>query len=127
MQLIADLLLIAAAIGAAFYCFILSRRLSTLNSAEGGIGEAITTLSDRVAQLEQTLKASRQSAEDAERGLRETLKKAEEMETALAAALSVTSQLPMRTQVKPQPQRAEAQPASFRRRLFSDTARESGS
>lgn len=124
MEYIADLFLIAAALGAGFYCFTLSRRLSTLNSAEGGIGKAITTLSEQVERLEHTLNASRKRAEDAERRLSDTLEHAEKMEKALAAALSMPVSPPVRPIARPQPQRSETQPASFRRRLFSDAATE---
>lgn len=124
MEFIADLLLIAAALGAAFYCFILSRRLSTLNSAEGGIGTAIATLSEQVERLEKTLDASRHSAEDVEQRLLATVQQAETLERDLAATLkSVPSPRPMAA-VPAQVQRAETQPAAFRRRLFSDAASE---
>lgn len=126
MALIADLLLIAAALGAAFYCFILSRRLSALNSAEGGIGKAIGTLSEQVARLEQTLDGSRLRAEDLERRLNAAIDRAEQLETALSGAQAPAPIVLGRTQTKAPPQRVEAQPASFRRRLFSDATGESG-
>lgn len=125
MDLIADLLLIAAALGAAFYCFILSRRLSTLNSAEGGIGEAIATFSKQVARLEEALEGSRERAEDVDQRLRATMEQAEKLESTLAAALSTAA--PARPAVNAQTRRTETQPASFRRRLFSDTTAEGDS
>lgn len=125
MEFIADLMLIAGALGAAFYCYILSRRLSSLNSAEGGIGEAISTLSEQVERLGQTLDGSREHAEAVEQRLRETVEQAEKAENALATALSA---MPTpRTAAKPQTQRTDVQPASFRRRLFSDGVAETKS
>ncbi|WP_111402285.1 hypothetical protein [Meridianimarinicoccus zhengii] len=122
MEFIADLLLIAAALGAAFYCFILSRRLSTLNSAEGGIGKAIATLSEQVERLERTLEGSRERAEDVDKRLRSAIEEAGRAEAAIVAALAASP--PVRTAPKTQGPRPEPQPASFRRRLFSDAAAE---
>lgn len=124
MALIADLLLIAAALGAAFYCFILSRRLTALNSAEGGIGQAIATLSDQVARLEETLEGSRSRAEDVDQKLRATVARAEELEQALVSA-SGGPQVATQPAARQSAPRADTQPASFRRRLFAETRRES--
>lgn len=122
MALIADLFLIAAAMGAAFYCFVLSRRLSALNSAEGGIGKAIGTLSEQVTRLEQALDQSRERAEEAERELSAAIKHAENLQTELSQSFQPGSAIvPRPTPTVPDP-RAEAQPASFRRRLFSETS-----
>jgi hypothetical protein len=121
MELIADLLLIGAALGAAFYCFILSRRLSKLNSAEGGIGQAIATLSEQVERLEHTLDGSRDRAETVDRQLRATIERAEEIEATLSAAVASP---PVRHTTKAPAQRIDGQPASFRRRLFSEPVAE---
>lgn len=125
MALIADLLLIAAALGAAFYCFILSRRLSALNSAEGGIGKAIETLSEQVTRLEQTLEVSRERAEAAEDGLQAALDRAENLQTVISQTLSPAAAVVSRPSHKAPVPRAETQPASFRRRLFSETSEDS--
>ena len=127
MALIADLLLIAAALGAAFYCFILSRRLSALNSVEGGIGKAIGSLSEQVARLEQALDGSRKRAEEVEQKLRATVERADLLEATLARSFSAPPVAVARTATKAPAQRADAQPASFRRRLFSDATGENGS
>lgn len=124
MALIADLLLIAAALGAAFYCFTLSRRLSALNSAEGGIGKAIGTLSEQVTRLEKTLDGSRDRAEQAEQRLRATVERAEHLETVISRTLPPLPGVDVRTTPKTPVQRTEAQPASFRRRLFSESSEE---
>lgn len=126
MDLIADVLLIAAAVGAAFYCFTLSRRLSALTSAEGGVGQAIAALSEQVSRLEDTLEGSRVRAEDIDQRLRATVERAEQLESALSASApptqsSVTVPRPVTTTTPP---RTEAQPASFRRRLFAGASPE---
>lgn len=121
MDLIADLLLISAAVGAAFYCFVLSRRLTSLNSAESGIGKLIGELSDQVARLQQALDTSRHHAEQIEGKLNLALERAEAFEALLE---SQDSSLVPKIHSVPAPQtpRSEARPASFRRRLFSEAA-----
>ena len=57
MTLIADILLIAGALGAAFYCFVLSRRLSRFTSLEDGVGGAIAGLSRQVAEMTEAMKS----------------------------------------------------------------------
>jgi len=121
MDLIADLLLIAAALGAAFYCFVLSRRLTALNSAEGGIGQAIAALSDQVARLEDTLDGSSARAEDIDQKLRETVKRAEQLDLALTATIRGQPRTPIVADPGPDAMRKDAQPASFRRRLFAES------
>ncbi len=70
MSLIADILLIAGAIAAAFYCFILSRRLSRFTNLENGMGGAVAVLSVQVDEmtkaLEEAQRTSRGSAESLE-------------------------------------------------------------
>lgn len=62
MELIADILLVAGALGAGFYCFILSRRLSRFNDLEKGVGGAVAVLSMQVDDLTKTLDAARVTA-----------------------------------------------------------------
>ena len=45
MNLIADILLVAGALGAGIYCFVLARRLSKFNDLESGVGGAVAVLS----------------------------------------------------------------------------------
>lgn len=62
MTLIADIFLAAGAIGAAFYCLILSRRLKKFNNLENGMGGAVATLSVQVDDLRKTLDNAQSSA-----------------------------------------------------------------
>ena len=41
MELIADILLVAGALGAGLYCHVLARRLSRFNDLENGVGGAV--------------------------------------------------------------------------------------
>lgn len=126
MALISDLLLIAAALGAAFYCFVLSRRLSALNSAEGGIGQAIATLSGQVARMEQVLDGSRERVEELEQSLNAAITRAEQLEQSMSQPQSEPPPALARTTQKAAALRVETQPASFRRRLFSEAIEENG-
>ncbi|MDJ1008261.1 MAG: hypothetical protein QNJ13_10605 [Paracoccaceae bacterium] len=62
MELIADILLIAGALGAAVYCVVLARRLNRFNDLEKGMGGAIAVLSAQVDDMTKTLEAARQTA-----------------------------------------------------------------
>ncbi len=62
MDLIADILLVAGALGAGVYCFVLARRLSRFNDLETGVGGAVAVLSAQVDDLTKTLEAARATA-----------------------------------------------------------------
>jgi hypothetical protein len=64
MELIADILLAAGAIGAAVYCMVLSRRLRRFNALEKGMGGAIAVLSAQVDDMTKALGEARHSARD---------------------------------------------------------------
>ena len=90
MTLIADGLLIAAALTAALYCHVLSRRLRRLRDMDGGVGAAIATLSDQVDALRGALAAARSQSAAATRTMAETTARAEaaaaRLELLIAAA-----------------------------------------
>ncbi len=62
MGLIADIFLLAAALGAAFYCFVLARRLNRFTDLEKGVGGAIAALSAQVDDMTRTLKSAQGAA-----------------------------------------------------------------
>ncbi|SEQ01359.1 hypothetical protein [Thalassovita taeanensis] len=62
MDMIADILLVAGALGAGLYCYILARRLSRFNDLENGVGGAVAVLSSQVDDLTRTLSAAQQTA-----------------------------------------------------------------
>lgn len=63
MALIADILMISGAFGAALYCMILSRRLNKFSDLDGGVGKAIAELNAEVAELAKTLHSARAASE----------------------------------------------------------------
>ncbi len=62
MTMIADMLLMAGAVGAGLYCFVLSRRLRRFNDLEKGVGGAVAVLSAQVDDLTRTLARAHGSA-----------------------------------------------------------------
>ena len=62
MDLIADILLAAGALGAGIYCFILGRRLNRFNNLEKGVGGAVAVLSAQVDDLTKTLESAQVTA-----------------------------------------------------------------
>ncbi len=62
MDLIADILLVAGALGAGFYCHVLAKRLNRFNDLEKGVGGAVAVLSAQVDDLTRTLRDAQTTA-----------------------------------------------------------------
>lgn len=62
MDLIADVLLAAGAIGAAIYCIVLARRLKRFNNLQNGMGGAVAVLSAQVDDMTKTLEKAQLAA-----------------------------------------------------------------
>src|SRR6056297_262311 len=77
MEMIADILLVAGALGAAFYCFVLARRLSRFNDLEEGMGGAVAVLSAQVDDLTRTLQSAQGTAVASTESLDELTERAE--------------------------------------------------
>lgn len=91
MTMIADILLISGAFGAAFYCMLLSRRLSRLSDLDGGVGKAIADLNAQVSDLTKTLQEARASAAVSAETLAELTNRAEAVATSLDTMLTSAS------------------------------------
>jgi len=59
MALIADVLLIAGCLAAAFYCWVLSVRVRRLTDMDTGVGAAIASLSTQVDEMQKVLQTTR--------------------------------------------------------------------
>ncbi len=94
MGFVADILLIAAALGAMFYCFVLSRRLSRFTDLEKGVGGAIATLSSQVDDMTKTLRAAQGSASASANSLGELTGKAEDAARRLELLVASMHDLP---------------------------------
>lgn len=77
MGLIADILLIAGALGAAIYCLVLARKLSRLTGLESGMGGAIAVLSAQVDGMTRALSAAQTAATTSSERLEELTTRAE--------------------------------------------------
>ena len=78
MNLIADILLAAGALGAGFYCLILGRRLNRFNNLEKGVGGAGAVLSAQVDDLTKTLAAAQKTASISTETLTQLTERAEQ-------------------------------------------------
>lgn len=95
MALIADILLIAGALGAAFYCVVLSRRLSNFSNLESGVGAAIADLSTKVTDLTTTLETAQQAATASSSSLEQTTERAEDAARRLELLMASLHDIPV--------------------------------
>lgn len=77
METIADILLVAGALGAGVYCFVLARRLARFNDLENGIGGAVAVLSVQVDDLTRALAVAQKAASDSTGTLDDLTERAE--------------------------------------------------
>jgi len=94
MDMIADILLVAGALGAGFYCFVLARRLSRFNDLESGVGGAVAVLSAQVDDLTKTLSAAQSTAANSTQSLQETSGRAEAVAKKLELMMASMHDLP---------------------------------
>ena len=94
MDLIADILLIAGAVGAAFYCIVLSRRLSRFNDLEKGVGGAIAVLSAQVDDMTKTLAQAQSSANGSNKSLMTLTSRAEDVAKRLELMVAAMHDIP---------------------------------
>ncbi len=88
MGLIADILLIAGALGAAAYCLVLARKVSRLTSLESGMGSAIAVLSAEVDGMTRALSAAQAAANTSSERLGSLTLRAEETSKRLELLLA---------------------------------------
>lgn len=77
VEMIADILLVAGALGAGLYCYVLARRLSRFNDLENGVGGAVAVLSAQVDDLTRTLQAAQKAANGSSKSLEDLTDRAE--------------------------------------------------
>ncbi len=106
MEVIADILLVAGAIGAGFYCFVLARRLTRFTDLEDGVGGAVAILSAQVDDLSKTLTSAQQSAGDSSKSLEELTDRAEDVARRLELLVASMHDLPQKSP-PPKPENAE--------------------
>lgn len=94
MELIADMLLGAGALGAGVFCYVLSRRLSAFSTLETGMGGAIAVLSAQVDDMTKALDAAQKTAADSARSLIDLTGRAEQSARRLELLLASLHDLP---------------------------------
>jgi len=77
MAFIADVLLVAGALGAGLYCHVLSRRLRKFTDLEKGVGGAVAVLSVQADDLAKTMTKAQETATDSVNRLKEMNNRAE--------------------------------------------------
>ncbi len=107
MDLIADILLVAGALGAGLYCHVLARRLSRFNDLETGVGGAVAVLSAQVDDLTRTLRAAQGAAGTESRTLEALTERAETVAKRLELLVAAMHDLP---EPVPEPQPRPAPP-----------------
>lgn len=94
MDLIADILLVAGALGAGFYCFVLARRLTRFTDLENGVGGAVAVLSAQVDDLSKTLNTAQSSAGESAKSLNDLTQRAEDVARRLELLVASMHDLP---------------------------------
>ncbi|MGX9355920.1 hypothetical protein ACS3SW_12420 [Roseobacteraceae bacterium S113] len=115
MDLIADILLVSGALGAGFYCFILSRRLSRFNDLENGMGGAVAVLSGQVDDLQKAVAKSMTSATTEAERIQQLTQRAEDAAKNLELLLASMHDVPEPPKV--------ANPSKPSEPIFSRSAR----
>lgn len=96
MAFIADILLVAGALGAGLYCHVLSRRLRRFTDLEKGVGGAVAVLSAQVDDLTKTLNRAQTTARSSVDTLRGVTDRAESASRHLELLVASLHDLPQK-------------------------------
>ena len=102
MEFVADILLVAGALGAGLYCFVLSRRLTRFTDLENGVGAAVAVLSAQVSDLQSALENAQKTATHSSDSLEDLTSRAEDAAKRLELMVASLHDLPP-TPAKPEP------------------------
>lgn len=94
MELVADILLVAGALGAGLFCFVLARRLQRFNDLERGVGGAVAVLSAQVDDLTRTLEEARHASGSSNQALETLTERAESTAQRLELMMASLHDLP---------------------------------
>ncbi|WP_244614847.1 hypothetical protein [Pukyongiella litopenaei] len=130
MEFVADVLLVAGALGAGCYCFVLARRLNRFNDLEKGVGGAVAVLSAQVDDLSGALVSARKAADVSNDALDDLTGRAEDVAKRLELLLASMHDMPAATGTSrpaaapaPNPATSEAeQETAAQRETSSDTS-----
>lgn len=107
MDLIADILLAAGALGAGFYCIVLGRRLNKFNDLEKGVGGAVAVLSAQVDDLSKALATAQTASGKSAETLTELVERAEDTARRLELQMASLHDLPSQPE-KPSQNKSES-------------------
>lgn len=113
MDLVADILLVAGALGAGLYCFVLARRLSRFTDLENGVGAAVAVLSAQVTDLQTALENAQETATHSSDSLEDLTVRAEDAAKRLELMVASLHDLPP-AQTKMDPPIAKTSPVFAR-------------
>lgn len=94
MEMIANVLMGAGALGAGLFCYVLAKRLTAFGTLEGGMGGAIAVLSMQVDDMTKVLDAARKAASESSRSLQAQTERAEQSAQRLELLLATLHDLP---------------------------------
>lgn len=120
MQLIADMLMIAATIGASAYCLVLAARLRRFTTLETGMGGAIAVLSAQVDDMTRALEKARAVATLSERNLEELTTRADALARRLELLMASLHDLPKPARSEPEAEEEGRRLRFVRRRAGRD-------
>ncbi len=123
MEMIADILLVAGALGAGLYCLVLARRLHRFNDLQGGVGGAVAVLSAQVDDLKKTLDSARSTAGASTASLEELTRRAESVARRLELMVASMHDLPNAEVSAPESKKNGVTPV-FSRRSGASEARQ---
>jgi len=118
MEVIADALLAAGALGAGFYCYLLARRLKQFQTLESGMGGAIAVLSAQVDDMTRALDRARGAASGQVAALEAETMRAEAAVRRIELLLASLHDLPDPSRTAP----SSAAPAARPQPLQADSA-----
>ena len=114
MEIIADILLVAGALGAGFYCFVLARRLTKFNDLEKGVGGAVAVLSAQVDDLSKALDKAQSASGESSEALADLTHRAEavaqRLELMMASMHDLNEGTPAPQDAAPTPPQPAAEP-----------------
>lgn len=113
MEMVADILLVAGALGAGLYCFILSRRLTKFTDLENGVGAAVAVLSAQVTDLQKALETAQKTATHSTDSLDDLTRRAEDAAKRLELMVASLHDLP-RAPPEPAPASSSGAPVFSR-------------
>ncbi|WP_112310266.1 hypothetical protein [Pseudogemmobacter bohemicus] len=122
MTLIADILLLAATLGAAIYCYVLAARLRRFTTLETGMGGAIAVLSSQVDEMTRALEKAQLVAGHSGQRLAVLTGRAEELSMRLELLVASMHDIPA-APPNAVPRAAPARPAEPMQEAYGDDPR----